>query len=140
MTRYAIALGVVLALLAGVWLHGDRYGRTVTDAAWEKKSKAAVETAIALERKQQEGVNDALYIQAGNLAAINDALIADLDRLRKRPSRVSASIYPSATCAGGSGATLSREDAEFLSGETARCDSIRVGLIGCYSAYDALSR
>lgn len=69
---------------------------------------------------------------------------AELDGLRKRaerrPAPTGETPSATATCAGATGAELSRPDAAFLIGEAARADRQRAALAACYGAYDAVSR
>jgi hypothetical protein len=140
MKIFAIVLGLLL-VVAGAWSHGNYHGHKIERLLWVDAQAVAVQEALDIERERQRGVNDALQIQADRLADINTALSADLDRLRDRPAvRVRTIIYPGATCKGTTGADLSGPDASFLVREAARADTIRAGLIGCYAAYDALSR
>lgn len=107
---------------------------------WAEQREKAVRTARAEEQKQQEAVNEALRKQNLSLADVNADLVRDINGLRLRPPRTpSAGVpqAPRADCQGGTGAELSREDAEFLVGEAARADTLRVGLVTCYEVIDA---
>ncbi len=68
--------------------------------------------------------------------------VAQLDSLRqradRRPAPTSGVPETTTSCAGATGAELSRPDAEFLIGESARADRQRAALAACYGAYDAL--
>jgi len=137
MIRRAVLIGSAAFL---VWSHWAAYssGATANEAKWLEAQTKAVTEAVATERKLQKETNDALSKQNADLSRINSALANDIASLRARPSRVRTTIYPGATCPPATGAELSREDAEFLSREAARADSIRAGLETCYRYSDAI--
>lgn len=139
---YRILAGLLMAIglfFAGNY-HGHKAEKTTWEARIEKERAEASEQARQTEHAQQEQINDALRKQLADLGNVNAGLSADLDRLRNRPRRpTTVPQTSSATCAGSTGAELSREDAEFLAGEAARADKLRASLSACYSAYDAVS-
>ena len=71
------------------------------------------------------------------------ALFADVarlaDSLRKRPERPASGAMPSGAAdpVGCTGAQLYRADGEFLAGETARAENLRLQLAACQAAYDS---
>ena len=68
------------------------------------------------------------------IASINSSLADALVKLRERPSRTQASSNGQ----GGTGLSLSAEDAGFLDREAARADMLRSALDACYKQYDSL--
>jgi hypothetical protein len=69
------------------------------------------------------------------IASINISLADALIKLRERPNRAQNTTNGQ----GGTGLSLSAEDATFLDREAARADILRSALWACYSQYDALS-
>lgn len=71
------------------------------------------------------------------------ALAADVARLARslqnRPARPASGSVPAGTAGsvGCTGTSLHREDGEFLVGESARADAIRLQLARCQAAYDS---
>lgn len=137
-----VILGAVVTavcLVFGGYAWGDSARNTAWLAKTEKDKRLAVEEAIHIEREQQGVVNDAMRNQAASLASINNRLRADLVSLRNRPERASATDQTArSSCAGATGAELSRSDAEFLVGEAARADEVRAGLSACYQVIDGI--
>lgn len=91
-----------------------------------------------------------LVLAAGQIEQVKNDEIAtirarhadELGRLQNRADRkpAAASNVPgtAAACEGGTGAGLSRQDAQFLAGEAARANELRAALSACYRAYDSL--
>lgn len=140
-----VGIGLAVALLFSVgWkVRGWRADTEMaeTQRAGAEQREGSVQKARAEEQKQQEAVNEALRKQNLSLAGVNTGLLRDLDGLRVRPARPSSAPgvpqAPRPDCEGGTGAELSRPDAEFLVGEAARADTIRAGLTACYEVIDA---
>ena len=137
-----LILGVV-ATVIGAYFTGGFVESGRCNTRWELKTakdkKDAVELALTTERANQEKANAAMRKQAADQAAINTRLRADLASLRNRPERASATDQPArSSCAGATGAELSRSDGEFLSWEAARADEIRAGLAACYAVIDGV--
>lgn len=131
-------LATAIGILFGGYWWGDSTRNTWWLAKTETDKRKAVEEALLKERIQQGKVNDALRQQADSQAAINNRLRSDLASLRNRPERAgNLSTTARSSCTGATGAELSRPDAEFLVGESARADTIRAGLVACYQVIDA---
>jgi hypothetical protein len=87
-----------------------------------------------------------MQVQADKLRREKDAQIdnisrrlADsLNRLRERPDRSASLPSDTGTCAGSTGAELSRPDAEFLTREAARADGAVEALNYCIAQYNAV--
>lgn len=137
-------LAAVLAV-ASAFALGSYSGRGEERTAWtariEKERADAAQAARAEEHRQQEQINDTLRKQNATLGRVNAGLRRDIDGLRNRPERP-AGMPPSgrSDCSGGSGAELSRPDAEFLVGEAARADELRAGLDACYAVIDTMNK
>lgn len=147
---FVVALGV--ATITG-YMKGDSAGRAVIQQQWDQEraqqaSEHAKAQAAAREKEQQ------LQTQADQLREEKDREISDLssraaslsERLRNRPSRPAPapSGVPQTTVtelapAGCTGSGLSREDAEFLAGEAARADQLRIALKQCVAQYQAVA-
>ena len=143
----AESVGVLLevAVVAGVSYHYTaQHYQSKIDAEHAAQAAAiakAAEDAAAAEHAAQEKINAVLKAQNDTLNRVNVGLRNDLNELRSRPSRPpDLPEAGRADCKGGSGAELSREDAEFLAWEAARADTIRASLQACYAALDAQPR
>ena len=99
--------------------------------------KATIIAKTATAEKEYQAAADKIEKEKdAKINSINAQLVDAISELRKRPSRA----QNTANGQGGTGATLSAEDAEFLTREAARADIIRTGLDACYKQYDALSK
>ena len=125
---FVYAAVVVLTFSAGWSVNGWR---------WEKKVQAE-EIARQKAIREQESANIAASDRIrkekdAQINAINNQLADALIKLRSRPSR---NDNQANNGQGGTGATLSAEDATFLIREAARADQIRTALQACYQQYD----
>lgn len=140
--HYAL-LAAVLAIV-GAFGYGYYTGRSHANTACEARTQTAVAQAqkevIETERVQHDQVSAALATQYWEQRSIAGRLAAELERLRVRPSRASLPSGARPACAGTTGAELSREDADFLARESARADTLRSALGGCYAYVDAVAR
>lgn len=120
---------VALALLAGAYGTGRwqqwRADQRESVAAQLEAEKKARQDEQAL-RNDMEVLKDARDQELRAVAAQRDAALREL---RNRPDRLPPAAAPS--CAGTTGAELSRPDAEFLAGFAARADELRVELGKC---------
>ena len=137
-----LVLAVVLAFIANGF-YWNAHGSNAADTRWtariEKERADSLNAARAKEKEMQDAFNAAQRKQATRLADTRRNLDAALAGLRDRPERPSGMPEGSrADCTGGTGAELSRTDAEFLAREAARGDDIRAGLEACYTAIDAV--
>lgn len=157
-----VAVLAIVALIAGVaWKirhSGLVDGRAEVQAKWnEEKAETARKTILLLEansrtnselRKQADATRRDLNAQINSIGRERDDL---LERLRNRPERpASGGAAESAVAGSGAnpvgctGAELYRTDGEFLAGEAARADLLRVRLAACERGYrqaqDALSK
>ena len=135
-------LAVVLAFVAnGFYWHAN--GSNSADTRWTAKITTerlqATEAARTKETAWQGAINEATKKHHIRMAGIQRNLDVALNGLRDRPERrVDLPDHSRTDCKGGTGAELSRPDAEFLSREAARADILRAGLEACYRYADAL--
>jgi len=136
---------ILLALfLAFAITNGYSYvkGGKAADTRWIAKTQTeradAEAAARATEQRHQEAANAIARRHAHEVQTVRRNLDLALDSLRSRPDRQQhLPDAPRADCQGGTGAELSRPDAEFLSREAARADDLRAGLQACYAHVDA---
>ena len=133
-----VLIGIVgFALWTGtVFLYGNSHGKkslanAVNTATIESAKKARKE-----EQLKQGKVNGIAKEQYEGLSVINDNLVNDLAGLHERISRKNVSKSSKPRCTGTSGASLSSEDAGFLTREIARADKLRTALKACYAYAD----
>lgn len=137
-------LALVLAFVAnGFYWHAK--GANGADAHWKAKINQeradAQAAARETEQRHQEAANAITKRHAADVQTVRRNLDIALDSLRSRPERPAGMPEAARTdCQGGTGAELSRPDAEFLSREAARADDIRIGLQTCYAHIDAALR
>lgn len=98
--------------------------RAKLEAEYRDKEKRLVEASVALRREKDNEIK-----------RITNRLNAVIDELRDRPSRLPDS---SRTCAGATGAELSKEDAEFLARIAAEADAAVAELNQCIKQYHSV--
>jgi hypothetical protein len=139
----AIALAM---LLAGTHWKAYKVGGADLKA---KHAEEKLETAQQTLRILEKNTRVSMELQANSdtlrrnkdakIDRINSDLSSALERLRDRPARASAGDMPSDTAAGPAtgctGATLWREDSQFLTREAARADRLLADLQQCQTAY-----
>ncbi|OOV05756.1 hypothetical protein [Rhodoferax fermentans] len=150
--RLWIGLVIAAALSYGLyWWHHDGYlgGKSEVQALWDA-DKAQVVMQSLEKRRQVSHESGVLQTQADailkdkdeKIRLLNSAVSAVLASLRNRPARpnesgtglpTDASTGTSASC---TGAQLYRPDAEFLIGESARADKLRLDLGQCQAQYN----
>jgi len=130
LTYVKIGLFAALLFLAG-------YIGFSLEAARFDRYKAAQQAATQKAQEEHQAAADQIRKDKdAQITSINAQLVDAISELRKRPGRAQASSNGQ----GGTGATLSAEDAEFLTREAARADIIRTGLSACYQQYDSISK
>jgi hypothetical protein len=127
-----VKLGLCVAVLAFSWYLGFSFSN---NRFLEYKADQVTQTQKAQEAHQQ-AANQIRKDKDAQITSINTQLVDAISQLRSRPSRTQAATNGQ----GGTGATLSAEDAEFLTREAARADIIRTGLSACYKQYNALTQ
>jgi hypothetical protein len=125
MTPYITLGAVVLAGAVGFGL-----GNRLKQAEWDADVLARENTARAVEASWATQIAQARSTRDDEIDRINVRLADALERLRKRPERMSEAAR--ATCQGGTGAQLSGPDAGFLERLAARADQQRAALAECY--------
>lgn len=91
--------------------------RNAREDAERTAKKAAEDAKLAKEKRDVQDKDNATRLAAA------------LQRVRDRPDRLPGAA--STTCSGGTGSTLSRPDAEFLTGLAARADRLQSALGEC---------
>ena len=130
LTYVKIGLCAALLFLAG-------YIGFSLEAAQFDRYKAAQQAATQKAQEEHQAAADQIRKEKdAQITSINAQLVNAISELRKRPSRA----QDAANGQGGTGATLSAEDAEFLTREATRADIIRTSLSACYQQYDSLSK
>lgn len=124
-------------------IHRIQVGSAVVQAKasikqeYDKEVLKATEEAIEKERKLVEEHLKETQIKNAKIKSINDKLNVVVNELRNRPGRspesASTTAETGATC---TGASLFREDGEFLAREAARADKILAERDYCYSEYE----
>ncbi len=143
-------LVAAIAGSAGYW-RGHSAGQAKVQAAWDReRAQLAEEHAKAMAAAREK--EQALQAGADQLREESNAKVQELsaraaslaDSLRKRPERTAQGSAVSGAAGAGcapvacTGATLSREDAEFLAREAARADQLRIALDACVRQYQSL--
>lgn len=151
-----IIVGFVVALSVATitgYMKGDSAGRAVIQQQWDQEraqqaQEHAKAQAAAREKEQQlqtqaDQIREEKEREILDLAARNAALANSLRDRPKRPapapSGVSQTTVADSTPASCTGSGLSREDAEFLAGEAARADQLRIALKQCVAQYQAVA-
>jgi hypothetical protein len=149
------ALAVIIAAgVAGAYgyMRGEESGRLQVQSKWdaeraELEAIHARDQQIAREREKlmQQTADRLRQEKDRETRDLNSRVTALNNSLRDRPSRTAnpvspVSSTPSAGCAPSSctGAGLSKEDGEFLAGEAARADELRLSLKQCQAQYQSL--
>ena len=127
-----VKIGISVLAICGSFYLGYRFEANRFDLYKVEQAKIAQQK----EREHQDAADEIRKVKDAQIQAINNQLVDAISELRKRPSRAQIA----ANGQGGTGATLSAEDAEFLIREAARADQIRAGLQACYAQYDAIAK
>ena len=128
----SVKIGLFAALLflagyTGFSLEAARFDR------YKASQQALTQT---LQEEHQAAADQIRKEKDAQIAAINNSLADALVQLRSRPSRTQGASNGQ----GGTGLSLSAEDATFLDREAARADILRSALDSCYQQYDSLSK
>jgi hypothetical protein len=127
-----VKIGLVTLCLCGAGYLGY-----ALEASRFDRYKASQQAATqALQEEHQAATDQIRKEKDAQIASINFSLADALIELRKRPSRTQAT--PNGQ--GGTGLSLSAEDAAFLDREAARADILRSALSACYAQYNSLSK
>jgi len=127
-----VKIGLVALLLCGAGYLGYSF-----EAARFDRYKAEQMAATQKAQEEHQTATDQIRKEKdAQIASINNSLTDALIGLRERPNRTQATSNGQ----GGTGLSLSAEDATFLDREAARADVLRSALDACYKQYDALSK
>lgn len=147
--RLLLALALAVAWPWSLWQassRGETVGRAAVQQAWDaattlqaRETLKLVERAHATSQALQDKAAEQRKAANDQITRINRAHALALDRLRNRPERPSGADLPQVATvgAGGTGASLWREDAEFLVGEALRADQLRLDLQACQAQYNS---
>ena len=126
-----VKIGLCALLLCGA----GYLGYSLEAARFDRYKADQVTLTQEIQEKHQAAADQIRKEKDAQIAAINNSLADALEQLRQRPSRA----QNAANGQGGTGLSLSAEDAGFLDREAARADVLRSALDACYKQYDSLS-
>jgi hypothetical protein len=127
-----VKIGLVALCLCGA----GYLGYSLEAARFDRYKALQAEQTQKAEQEHQQAADQIRKQKDAQIASINNSLADALVQLRSRPNRAQASSNGQ----GGTGLSLSAEDATFLEREAARADVLRSALDACYKQYDALSK
>ena len=127
---------VKIGLVALSLLVSGYIGYSIEAGRFERYKATQLALTQSLQEEHQAAADQIRKDKDAQITSINAQLVDAISELRKRPSRAQGASNGQ----GGTGATLSAEDAEFLTREAARADQIRVGLDACYKQYNDISK
>jgi hypothetical protein len=127
-----VKIGLCALLLCGA----GYLGYSLEAARFDRYKANQIAQTQAAQEKHQAATDQIRKEKDAQIASINNSLTDALIKLRERPSRTQAS----GNGQGGTGLSLSAEDAGFLDREAARADVLRSALSACYEQYDSLSK
>ena len=131
-----LLLSIVFSTLAG-YGYGHKHGAETVQAEWDTEKTAIVTAQRTKEAELQAGMDKLRTEKNRETAKLRSTVAALTDSLRNRPERPSVPASASAGdgTPGCTGAELYKPDGQFLVGESARADQIRLALITCQKAY-----
>ena len=127
-----VKVGLCVFVLVLSWYFGYSFERS---RFMEYKARQIAE-GQAIQEANQKAADQIRKEKDAQIASINNQLADALIGLRKRPDRTQSANAGQ----GGTGLSLSAQDAEFLDREAARADVLRTALSACYQQYDALNK
>ena len=125
---------IKIGLLALAILVAGYTGYSIEASRFEHYKALQAEQTQKAQELHQAAADQIRTQKDAQIASINNQLLDAVSQLRSRPSRTQASSDRQ----GGTGLSLSAEDATFLDREAARADILRSALSACYSQYDSL--
>lgn len=142
MIRLFIAAIIIAVYGVGSFFVGENYGAKAVQAKWDSEKAAAVTAQRDKEAALQASMDKLREEKNRETAKLRRTVAALTDSLRNRPERPASGAAASAGdgAQGCTGAELYRPDSQFLVGESARADQIRLALMQCQSAYQAASQ
>ena len=127
---------VKIALVAVLLLGSGYLGYALESARFDRYKANQIAQTQKIQEEHQAATDQIRKEKDVQIAAINNSLADALIKLRERPSRTQGP----GNGQGGTGLSLSAEDATFLEREAARADILRTALGACYKQYDALTQ
>ena len=127
-----VKIGLVALCLCGA----GYLGYSLEAARFDRYKAEQQALTQTLQEEHQAAADQIRKEKDAQIASINNSLADALVQLRSRPSRAQASSNGQ----GGTGLSLSAEDATFLEREAARADVLRSALDACYKQYDSLNK
>ena len=120
---------------------GYHEGTKAIQAKWDAEKAALVTSQRTKEAELQANMDKLRTEKNRETAKLQRAVAALTDSLRDRPDRpADPASSAGASSAGCTGAELYKPDGNFLVGEAARADQIRLALKSCQDAYQAASK
>lgn len=152
-TRLAVVGGTIVTIgaIGAAFVQGRSIGRLEQDVAWQARLRGTQDSARALEQRWRESairlegqVHSLTQEQQHAVDALGAQYRDLVQRVQTRTARSDSAARAASRTAGddatprlADGSQLYREDSEFLVGEAARADAIRLALRACYTQYDA---
>ena len=109
-------------------------GYSIEAARFDSYKAEQIKLVREAEENHQAAADQIRKEKDAQIASINNSLADALIKLRERPNRAQNTTNGQ----GGTGLSLSAEDATFLDREAARADILRSALSACYQQYDSL--
>jgi hypothetical protein len=130
-----IIVAIVMTFGAGWVTNGWRL-----NTRYQAEKLAQEESNRKKEIENQTAVDAIRKDKNEQIEAINNQLFAAVSELHKRTARPSNLSNDGQTTQFATGKQLYAEDAEFLTREAARADTIRIALQSCYAQYDQITK
>lgn len=130
-----------IGTLSSAMMFGYIHGRGHVQAEWDSEKAATISAQRDEEAALQASMDKLREEKNRETAKLRRTVAALTDSLRDRPERpASAPASAGDGASGCTGAELYKPDGEFLVGESARADQIRLALKSCQDAYQAASK
>jgi len=140
MIRTFLAAAVIAVYGGWSFYLGNDYGAKAVQSKWDAEKLTITTAQRDKEAELQAGMDKLRTEKNRELARLNTTVQRLSDSLRSRPERPNgATPEAGASAAGCTGAELYRPDGEFLIGESARADQIRLALKACQQMYQKAS-
>jgi hypothetical protein len=130
---------LIVGSILGWTINGWRLGTTLAQERLviEQRSIETYKKARETEKELLASVAKLRKDKDAEIKTITSKLNSALAELRSREDRQPSNLSSAPRdCKGANGSELSRQDAEFLTREAARADTIRSALATCYLQYD----
>lgn len=145
--KYLLRFLILIFIIAGLYVihtikveSAVEQAKTELVAEYDKKLAQAAEKSRKTEWLLQENTDRLREDKDAKIKDINTKLSAALSELRNRPERPSDDSKDTGDSKACTAASLYREDAEFLTREAARADSILAERDYYYSQYESVRR